>query len=398
MNRSRRSLLSLGIGCALAAVLALVLFVGIGTGSTHAPGNGQDDSIVNTAPGINQAAANLLELNVVPPAKSLTAPGFTLVDQHGRTVSLDQYRGKVVIWSINDDRCTDMCALLAQSIVAADADLGAAARDVVFLSVNANPYYPAPKDVLQWSQTNDVESLPNWVYVTGTPPQLERTWDAYKVNVVLDAENRTVVHDTALDFIDPAGRIRSYGYFSEGSLSTAFYAHTMAQMADDLLPAAERVTVGGPSVNAPATDGATIGDRAPAFTLSPLAHATTGSSAQLETKPTLLNFWSSTCQICTSEMPALQQVEKDYGTQVNVVGIDVADPRSTAASFATHLGVGYPLLADPDGATAAGYRVTALPVTFVVAPGGQILSRHDGALTAPELEAVLQMQFPQLAS
>ena len=35
-------------------------------------------------------------------------------------------------------------------------------------------------------------------------------------------------------------------------------------------------------------------------------------------------------------------------------------------------------------------------MTFVVAPGGKIVERHDGALTAPELDAVLEMQFQQL--
>lgn len=398
MSRSRRTLISLGIGCALAAVLAVVLFVGVGTGSSATGTAGQTDSLTDTAPGIDPAAANLLELNVVPPTKALIAPNFDLVDQHGQPTSLSQFRGKVVIWSLNDDQCTDMCALLAQSIVAADQDLGAAAKDVVFLSVNANPFYAAPKYLEQWSVTNDVEDLPNWVYVTGSPAQLQQTWDAYKVTVVQDAKTRTVVHDTALDFIDPTGHMEAYGYFSEGTLSTAFYAHTMAQMADDLLPKSEQVTVGGPTINSAATEGATLGDQAPAFDLNPLAHATTGSLAQLETKPTVLNFWSSTCEICTSEMPALEQVEKDYGTRVNIVGIDVADPRATAGAFASHLGVTYPLLADPDGDTAAAYRVTSLPVTFVLAPGGQILSRHDGALTTPELEAVLQMQFQQLDS
>jgi thiol-disulfide isomerase/thioredoxin len=110
----------------------------------------------------------------------------------------------------------------------------------------------------------------------------------------------------------------------------------------------------------------------------------------------VLNFWSSTCSICVSEMPALEQVEHDFGNQVNIVGIDVADPRSKAARFAATLGVTYPLLADPEGTTAADYQVTGLPVTLVISTTGSILERHQGALTTPELEAVLEMEFQQL--
>ena len=161
MSRTRRSLFFLALGCGLAALLAVVLFAGVGT-STHdaSTSNGTmsnpmagraANALTDTAPGIAGADGALLELNVVPPMSALAAPAFTLTDQHGRAVSLDQFRGKVVVWSLQDDRCTDMCALFAQSVIQANGDLGPAAKNVVWLSVNANPYYHAPADVLAWS-------------------------------------------------------------------------------------------------------------------------------------------------------------------------------------------------------------------------------------------------------
>lgn len=394
MSQRRRSFTALAVGLVLAGVLAVVLFAGVGTGSGSQGGGG----VTATASGIDPTAAQLMQLNVIPSAQAHPAPALNLVDQHGRPTTLAQFRGKTVIWSLNDDQCTDLCSLLAQSIVAADKDLGAAANDVVFLSVNANPFYTDPSYPLKWSVTNDVEPLPNWVYVTGTPAQLQKTWNDYKVTVVPDAKNRTVTHDAVLQFIDPAGNARAIGYFGQGAISTAYYAHTMAQMAVDLLPKNGQVKVGGPNVNAPSTRGATIGSRAPAFDLRPLSGTSTGRLSDLDHQPLVLNFWSSTCTACVAEMPALEQVAQDYKDQVKVVGVDVADPRSAAAQFARKVGATYPLLADPDGATAAGYRVTALPVTFVVTPDGSIIARHDGALTTSELEAVLQMDFQQLGS
>ena len=394
MSRRRRSLTALGVGLALAGILAVVLFAGVGTAS----GPKSNAAPTDTAPGIDATAAQLMELNVIPPADARPAPAMDLVDQHGRPTTLAQYRGKTVIWSLNDDQCTDLCSLFAQTVVAADRDLGDAAKDVVFLSVNANPFYTDPSYPRAWSETNAVEALPNWVYVTGSPSRLQQTWKDYKVTVIPDAKTRTVTHDALLEFIDPAGNARAIGYFGQGAISTAFYAHTMAQMAVDLLPPAERVQVGGPDVEATATRGATIGSPAPAFDLRPLSGTATGRLVDLDRKPLVLNFWSSTCSACTTEMPALEQVEHDYGSQVSIVGVDVADPRSAAAQFARRMGATYPLVADPDGTTAADYRVTALPVTFFVTPGGSIIARHDGALTASELEAVLQMDFQQLGS
>ncbi|HET6963917.1 MAG TPA: redoxin domain-containing protein [Acidimicrobiales bacterium] len=394
MTPGRRRVTALAVGCALAASLAAVLFAGVGTGGRPAA----DATLTDRAPGITPAAASLLQLNVIPPKQAVPAPAINLVDQHGRPTTLAQFRGKVVIWSLNDDQCTDLCPLLAQTVVEAERDLGAAAKDVVFLPVNSNPFYPDPSYTLAWSEKNDVETLPNWVYLTGTPTQLQKTWSDYKVTVIPDARTKTVTHDAIMQFIDPSGRARAYGYFGEGAISTAYYAHAMAQMAVDLLPKSEQVKVGGPDVEAPTTRGATIGSQAPGFDLKPLNGTGPGRLETLDRKPLVLNFWSSTCSACTTEMPALAQVQKDFAGQIHVVGVDVADPRDSAAAFARRLGVTYPLLADPGGGTAAAYRVAALPVTFIVAPGGSILARHDGTITASELEAVLQMDFQQLTA
>jgi peroxiredoxin len=139
-----------------------------------------------------------------------------------------------------------------------------------------------------------------------------------------------------------------------------------------------------------------VGSPAPGFDLRPLGNTTMGRLGQLDQKPLVVNFWASTCSACVNEMPDLERVAKAFGSQINLVGVDVADPGSAGAAFARARGATYPLLADPDGATAASYRVAELPVTFIIAPGGSILARHEGALTTPQLEAVLQEDFQQL--
>jgi len=170
----------------------------------------------------------------------------------------------------------------------------------------------------------------------------------------------------------------------------------MAQMADDLLASNEQVDVGGLDVNAPATENATIGSKAPAFSLPSLTNGSVTTLKSFESKPTVLNFWASTCEICTQEMPAFQQVDSDFAGRVNFVGADVADPNQKAQSFARSLGVRYSLVADAQGQVAADYRVDGLPVIFILSPGGAIVARHIGALDHDELVAVLEMEFPNL--
>ena len=44
------------------------------------------------------------------------APGFSLTDQHGQTVTLASLRGKVVLLTFLDDTCTVDCPLIAQGV------------------------------------------------------------------------------------------------------------------------------------------------------------------------------------------------------------------------------------------------------------------------------------------
>lgn len=387
------------IALVAAAAIAIAWVAILISSSTSQPT--QSSGGADPAPGIDLQSADLLGLDVLPGEARWAAPNFHLVDQHGQPASMSALRGKVVIWSLNDDKCTDLCRLFAQDVVAADRDLGAARKDVVFLSVNANPFYPSPAALRAWSNQNDLETLSNWVYTTGTPAQLESTWSAYHETVELDRKTRTVEHSTAIDFVDQQGQVRAMGDFSSGagyngSVSTAYYGHAMAQMAMDLLPAKDQVNVGGPDVDSLSTQGATIGDRAPGFTLPEMGGQGDRSIASFEHKPLVLNFWSSTCSACLHEMPALEKTDKAFAGHVNFVGVDVSDPRSAGAAFARRLGVTYPLLDDHDGTTAADYRVPTLPVTFVIDPGGKITARHFGQLTYAEIVAVLDMDFPKI--
>ena len=54
---------------------------------------------------ISTALANLMQLSPVP---GKAAPGFTLTDQAGRTLSLASFRGHAVVLEFMDPHCTDI--------------------------------------------------------------------------------------------------------------------------------------------------------------------------------------------------------------------------------------------------------------------------------------------------
>ena len=385
-----RAAAGLAVTLALGGILVLTL--------THGDAGGSAAPAASTEPGITANAATLLQLDNLP-APHDSAPDFRLTDQNGTPVSLSQYRGKAVVLSFNDDRCEDLCTLLAQDVATADHDLGAAAGQVVFLSINANPFHTAPADVNDWTDSHGLAGDPNWVFATGSPAQLKDTAAKYGVPVTADPKTQEVVHGSELFFIDPAGKEAAMGQFGTESANTAPFAHTMAQMAVDLLPQASRISVGGPQPSAPLSDSsAELNSPAPGFALPLLTDAsTTVPLASTKGKYTVVNFWASTCSACVQELPALEAAHQQLGTAVAFLGVDVADTAQAGESLAGKSGITYPLLTDTGGATAAAYQIPGLPFTAIIGPGGKLLVRHAGTFTKEQLTYIINtlQQNPQ---
>jgi cytochrome oxidase Cu insertion factor (SCO1/SenC/PrrC family) len=154
---------------------------------------------------VGDAQVNLMGLSPVP---ARIAPGFTLTDQEGRTLSLSSLRGKVVVLEFMDPHCTDICPIVSQEYVDAYRDLGALAGRVVFAAVNVNQYHVAVSDMMAYSRQQRLTTIPSWHFLTGPVPDLRKVWDGYEIAVEASGPNADVVHTSAVYFIDPAGRER----------------------------------------------------------------------------------------------------------------------------------------------------------------------------------------------
>lgn len=116
--------------------------------------------------------------------------------------------------------------------------------------------------------------------------------------------------------------------------------------------------------------------------------------AGLAGKPIVMNFWSSTCDPCKQETPALAGVARALGAKVSFVGIDTIDNRAKAIAFVTRYKVSYPIAFDPNGTAANQYGVPGLPVTFFLSPSGKtVVGENIGALTAAKLRRILHQLY-----
>lgn len=346
------------------------------------------------APGINSASGLVIGLDILPKHSRYKAVNFSLTDQYGRPLTLSQFRGKSVVLTFNDDQCQDLCTLLAQDVVAANNDLGSAMTHVEFVSVNANPFYPTVGDVRSWSDEHGLDKEANWIFGAAPPEPLRTVWHNYGVDVEPDPATKSVTHGTEIFFIDPSGTVRAIGDFGSSAANSAIFAHAMAQMAVDLLPASQRVDVKGPSATSAATGHISPGSPAQSFELPALDNSAQRISLDaFDGKPTVLNFWSSTCVPCKAEMPAIEQASKDLAGKVNFIGIDVADNPNSADAFVKQAGVTYPIADDSNGRIAGEYRISGTPYSVIIDGGNVIQVLHPGTFTTEQLEYVLQSKL-----
>ena len=154
---------------------------------------------------VSTPLANLMSLSPLP---RTAAPGFTLTDQHGHTLSLASLHGKVVVLQFMDPHCTDICPIVSQEYVRAYHDLGPLASRVVFAAVNVNLYHAGVADMAEYSRAQGLTTIPDWHFFTGPAQDLKHVWGGYNIEVRAPSPDADVVHTSAVYFIDPSGRER----------------------------------------------------------------------------------------------------------------------------------------------------------------------------------------------
>jgi cytochrome oxidase Cu insertion factor (SCO1/SenC/PrrC family) len=167
------------------------------------------------------------------------APGFTLTGLSGDPVMVPT-PSRTVVLTFFDARCDDICPVLASEIEQADADLGARASAVEFVTVNTDPSALASSAAAPVLATG-LGALGNWQMVTGPLASLDAVWKHYGVSISVDTSTGREAHNDTMDFIDPRGEIRaravpfanesSSGVFSLPAPSIARWAHGIATTA-----------------------------------------------------------------------------------------------------------------------------------------------------------------------
>lgn len=114
---------------------------------------------------------------------------------------------------------------------------------------------------------------------------------------------------------------------------------------------------------------------------------------------TMLNLWATWCGPCRYEIPALIQLQREYGEQgLQVVGVSMDRPGMEAQinAYAKAAGINYRIVHDPQARLADVFETTIIPTTALIDRDGKIVWFHAGIVREddPEMLEALKAALP----
>jgi len=128
--------------------------------------------------------------------------------------------------------------------------------------------------------------------------------------------------------------------------------------------------------------------KAPDFTLKDLS----GKSVKLSSlrgNPVLVIFSATWCPECRREIPYFKEIYASYYSKgLQIVNIDIMEPKDRVRSFADRFELPYLTLLDEDGQVAQKYGVYGIPTALLIDKNGIIL-----CYPCRSLDRLLDMTF-----
>lgn len=141
------------------------------------------------------------------------APGFSLQDATGRTVSLSGLRGKVVVLNFIYTNCPDVCPLHAERIAELQTMINQTPMKamVAFVTITTDPQRDRGTVLSDYGQAHGLDPV-NWMFLTAPPDQPEdatrKIAEAYGLKFTA-GDDGMQMHGTVTHVIDQDGRLRA---------------------------------------------------------------------------------------------------------------------------------------------------------------------------------------------
>lgn len=98
-----------------------------------------------------------------------------------------------------------------------------------------------------------------------------------------------------------------------------------------------------------------------------------------------LDFWASWCPPCLQSFAWMQRLaERHASSAFSIVAVNLDRDRAAATRFLDKVKPGFDIAFDPRGELARGFKVAAMPSSFLLDADGVVVHRHEGFKVADQ--------------
>ncbi|MFL5531444.1 MAG: TlpA family protein disulfide reductase [Gemmatimonadales bacterium] len=126
--------------------------------------------------------------------------------------------------------------------------------------------------------------------------------------------------------------------------------------------------------------GIPVGSKAPAVKVNDLEGTPVDLAQYIGKQPVLLEFWATWCEQCEALQPQLDRIQKEMGSQINVVAVAVGvsqTPRRVKLHVQGH-NPGYPYVFDNRGDAVRKYDAATTSVVMLLDKNGKVVYANVG--------------------
>jgi thiol-disulfide isomerase/thioredoxin len=114
--------------------------------------------------------------------------------------------------------------------------------------------------------------------------------------------------------------------------------------------------------------------------------------SDLKGKWVLVNFWAPWCPPCLQEMPEFSALVKKH-KDVLVIGVAVMyRKKQEVLDVVKTKSISYPVVLGNEDIASEFGEIEGLPTSFLYAPSGKLVGRHDGPLSQIDVEKAMQQK------
>ena len=141
--------------------------------------------------------------------KIAKVPGFQLTDQTGKSITLEDLKGK--IWAANFifTRCKGPCPITILRMQELNTKLKKARGNVELVTFTVDPEYDTPEVLKTFGEQLGADPA-SWKFLTGTPDAIQKIVVAGLLQPIAKEPDGTPAHSTRIVLVDREGWLRGY--------------------------------------------------------------------------------------------------------------------------------------------------------------------------------------------